>query len=77
MKSRIIVLIGSVFTVYGLILCIMSNLNLGVVLVAVFGIITLCIGLFYSKIKRFEAMRVFRICKILFILFLCAEIALV
>ncbi|MBE7036376.1 MAG: YdcF family protein [Ruminococcaceae bacterium] len=77
MKSRIIALIGAVFTVYGFILCIMSNLNLGVVLVALFGMITLCIGVFYSKIKRLTTIKFFKICKILFIVFLCAEVLLV
>jgi len=77
MKSVIITLIGAVFTVYGLILCVMSNLNLGVVLVALFGIAILCTGVFYSKIKKLSIKRFFRICKVLLILFLCVEVALV
>jgi len=77
MKSKIIALVGVVLTVYGLILCIMSNLNIGVVLVAVFGIVTLSIGLFYSKIKRVTTIKFFKICKILFVLSLCAEVALI
>ncbi len=77
MKSKIIAFIGAVFTIYGLILCIMSNLNLGVVLVAVLGVVTLCIGLFYSKIKRLTAIPFFKICKILLILFLCADFVLI
>ncbi len=77
MKAKIITLVGVVFTVYGLILCTMSNLNLGVVLVAVFGIATLCTGVFYSKIERLTKIRVFKICKNICILFLCAEAFLV
>jgi len=77
MKSRIIVLIGAILTVYGLILCIMSNLNLGVAIVAILGIVILCAGAFYSKIKRLIPTRVFKICKNLFIFFLCAEVALI
>lgn len=77
MKSKIIALVGVIFTVYGLILCIMSNLNLGVVLVSVLGIVTLCIGVFYSKMKRVTNIKIFKICKIIFVLFLCAEVVLI
>ncbi len=77
MKKKMIALVGAVFTVYGLILCIMSNINAGSVLVTVFGIAALCLGVFYSKVERFSDTRLFRICKILFILCLCAEIALI
>lgn len=76
-KKKIITLVGVVFTVYGLILSIMSNINVGSVLVAVFGIVTLCTGVFYSKIGQFTTTRLFRICKILVILCLCAELALI
>ncbi len=77
MKSGIIAFIGAVFTMYGLILCTKSNLNLGVVLVAILGIVTLLIGVFYSKIKTLATIRFFRICKIIFLLLLCAEVALI
>lgn len=77
MKSKIIALVGVVLTVYGLILCIMSNLNLGVVLVSFLGIVTLCIGVFYSKMKRVTNIKIFKICKIIFVLFLCAEVVLI
>ena len=77
MKSRIITLFGTVFTVYGLILCTLSNLNLGVMLVATIGIVSLGIGVFYSKIKELTSVRIFKIFKYLFILFLCVEIILI
>lgn len=77
MKSKIIAFIGAIFTIYGLILCIMSNLNLGVVLIAVLGVVTLCIGVFYSKLKKLTAIPFFKICKILLTLFLCAEVVLI
>lgn len=77
MKSKIIAFIGAIFTIYGLILCIMSNLNLGVVLIAVLGVVTLCIGLFYSKLNKLTAIPFFKVCKILLTLFLCAEVVLI
>ena len=77
MKSRIIALVGMVFTVYGLVLCVLSNLNLGVILVLIFGIVTFFIGAFYSKLKKLTTLRAFRIFKKVFVLLLCAEIALV
>lgn len=73
----IITLFGVAFTVYGLILCSMSNLNLGVILVALFGVVTLLTGVFYSQIKKLADIKFFKICKILIILFLCAEFLLV
>lgn len=77
MKSKIIALVGTVFTVYGLILCIVSNLNLGVLLVAAIGIALLCTGVFYSRLEKLTTIRFFRICKIIFVIFLCAEVALI
>ena len=76
MKSRIIAMIGAVFAVYGLILCIFSNINAGVLMVLGFGIITLCAGVFYSKIKELATKRYFKWCIALFILLLCAELVL-
>ena len=77
MKSRIIALVGMVFTVYGLVLCVLSNLNLVVILVLIFGVVTFFIGAFYSKLKKLTTLRAFRIFKKVFVLLLCAEIALV
>ena len=76
-KASIIALVGTAFSVYGLILCIMSNLNLGVVLVLGFGLFTLFTGVFYSQLRRLNSIRFFRVCKILIILLLCAETALI
>ena len=77
MKSRIIALIGMVFAIYGLVLCVFSNLNLGVILVLTFGISTFFIGVFYSKLNKFTTVRVFRIFRNVFVLLVCVEIALV
>lgn len=76
-KSVLITSIGAVFVVYGLILCIMSNLNVGVVLVLALGIFTLCLGVFCKKIKQLSDKKMFRICKIVIILLICAEVILV
>ncbi len=75
--STLITFIGAVLFVYGLILCIMSNLNLGVILVAAFGAFALCIGVFYRKIKKLTAKGFLKVCRIVFVLSLCAELALV
>lgn len=76
-KSSLLTLIGTVFVVYGLILCIMSNLNVGSVLVLLFGIFLLCIGVFHNKIKFIANIKIFKVCKFLFILVLCAELILI
>lgn len=76
-KSISITVIGAIFAVYGLILCIMSNLNLGVVLVAIFGIFMIFTGVFSTKIKSFVGIKFFKTCKILFVSILCAELMLI
>lgn len=76
-QSRVMLLVGLIFVVYGLLLCIMSNLNLGVVLVLVFGMFSLCIGIFYQSIKRLTDKKLFKICKILVVFILCVELFLV
>lgn len=77
MKSIIIALIGAVFAVYGLILCIFSNVNTGVLMVLGFGIVMLCAGVFYSKVKELAAKRYFKWCIAVVILLLCAELVLI
>lgn len=76
-KSVVIALIGAVLTVYGCILCFLFNLDFGVILILAFGITTLCAGVFFQNIKKYTDSKLFRICKILIILFLCIETALV
>lgn len=73
MKSVIITFAGMVFTLYGLALFAVSNLNLGVMLVIAFGIAAIFIGLFCSKIKKLMGIRLFGIFKTVLIVLLCAE----
>ncbi len=75
--SKLIMLIGIIFTVYGLILCLKSNLNLGVVLVAVIGVFTFVLGLFYEKVKEITASGFFKWCKIIVVALFCVEVILV
>ena len=75
--SKIITLIGSVLTVYGLMLCFMSNIEFGVVLVLALGIAILCTGIFYSKLKKLTEIKAFRVLRNILIVLLCGEFALV
>ncbi len=75
--SKMLLLIGAAVFVYGLVLCIMMNLNLGVVLVVLLGILCLCSGLFYRQLKQLTSAGFFKYCKILLVVGLCMEIALV
>ncbi len=75
--SIIITLIGVIVVTYGLILCVMSNLNLGVILVAVLGIFIFCMGVFYKNIKKLTSKGFFKICKIIVISSLFVELLLV
>lgn len=70
-------LVGAVFTVYGLLLCALSNLNLGVTLVLALGVFVLFTGIFYSRMKKFTAKGIFRVAKLVIAGMLCAEFAIV
>lgn len=70
-------LVGAVFTVYGLLLCALSNLNLGVTLVLALGVFVLFTGIFYSRMKKFTAKGILRVAKLVIAGMLCAEFAIV
>ena len=76
-KSIIITLIGIALTIYGFILCVISNLNLGVVLVLVLGLVLLTVGIFYNKIKKYSDTRIYKSLKFLFFFAIISEIILV
>lgn len=75
--SSLIITLGAILTVYGLVLCINLNLNLGVVLVVMLGAFTLVVGIFYKRIKKLTEKGFFRGLKIVIIILLCIELALV
>lgn len=77
MLSRLLVWLGAVFTVYGLVLAVMSNINTGTVLVILLGLVDLCTGAFYERIIKLTSKGFFKICKIIFIILLCIEFAFV
>ena len=76
-KSLPFIIFGSIFTAYGLWLCIISNLNLGVLLVVFFGLLALGWGVFYEKVCSVTKRGFFKACKIIVIALLCMELALV
>lgn len=64
-------------TLYGLILCITSNLNMGVLLVLALGFFAVITGFFYEKIKKLTKSGILKYCKISVIIILCIEFVLV
>ena len=80
-KGKIIsilsILSGAVLTVYGLLLCVLSNLNLGVVLVLALGILVLCTGAFHSAIKKYTDKGIFKMIKRVVAVLLCVELVVV
>ena len=76
-KSVLITILGIIVAVYGLVLCLMSNLNLGVVLVVVLGAFAIGIGLFYEKINQITKSGFLKYVKIFVIAVLCIECILV
>ncbi len=74
--SFILCLIGTVFTIYGLILCAKSNFNLGVIAVVGLGLFILLWGVFYDKIKKITSKGVMRCIKYIVIILFCCEVLL-
>ena len=75
--SKIITVVGTLFTIYGMILCVMSNLNLGVILTVIVGGAVLLLGIFYNKIQRLTSGGFLKFGKIFVIILLCAELLLI
>lgn len=75
--NKVLTVIGSIFTCYGVILSLYSNFNLGVVLTLILGLFILFIGIYCKKIKALSKNRVFRMIKISIVVLLCLEFILV
>ncbi len=73
--SILLTILGIVLTAYGLILCIMSNLNLGVVLIFLLGTGILMWGIFYRRINYNN--KFLKTIRIIFYILICMEIILV
>ncbi len=75
--SIILALVGIVFCIYGLCLCLLSNLNLGVIMTLLLGVFFLVWGIFYKKIKLITQKGIMKAIKIFIIALICAEAVLV
>lgn len=75
--SILLAVVGSILFVYGAILCVMSNLNFGVILVVLLGVFIALAGVFFKKIKEAVKNGFLKWCIIIVIAILCAEIVLV
>lgn len=75
--STLITIVGIIMAIYGFILCIMSNINLGTVLIVVLGVFAIIIGIFHEKINELTKSGVLKYCKVFVIAILCIEFILV
>ncbi|MBQ8301910.1 MAG: YdcF family protein [Clostridia bacterium] len=75
--SIILAVVGIVFCIYGLCLCLLSNLNLGVIMTLLLGVFFLGYGIFYKKIKLITQKGIMKAIKIFIIALICAETVLV
>lgn len=75
--SVLLIIAGVIFTIYGLILCTLSNFNLGVVMTAGIGFYILFSGIFYNCIKTFVSKGFGKAIGIILAVLICIEIALV
>ena len=74
---KILVVAGIIFIVYGLILSIISNLNLGVMLTIILGVMALIYGIFSEKINAVTSSGFLKYLKFFGIILFCAELILV
>ena len=72
-----LLIFGLIFSAYGFILCILSNLNLGVMLTFVLGLGIFAWGIYYNKIKEITSKGVMKGIKNAVIVLLAAEFLLV
>lgn len=71
--SKILAIIGGIFFINGLFLCVLSNLNLGVILTVLLGAFFLLWGIFYSKLNELTHKGILKVIKICIIVILCIE----
>lgn len=74
--SKAITFLGAVTTVYGLILFLLSNLNLGVILTVLIGIVIFLLGVYKDRIKSLTVRGIGKVIKICAIVLLCCEFML-
>ena len=77
MIKILFLIFGVLLFANGSVLCVMSNLNLGVILTAVIGLAFLVVFACYDKIKAILKKRIFRNIAIVLAFFMLAEIVLV
>ncbi len=73
----VLLCIGAALFVNGAFMCVMANLNLGVVLTVLLGIFFLAWGILYKKINLWTKTGVFKAVKYTVLVLLCAEMLLV
>ncbi|MBQ4110983.1 MAG: YdcF family protein [Clostridia bacterium] len=74
---KILVIAGIIFIVYGLILSVISNLNLGVILTIMIGVLSLIYGIFSEKINEITSSGFLKYLKFFVIILFCTELILV
>ncbi len=75
--STLLIVSGIIFSAYGFILCIMSNLNLGVMLTFMLGLGILIWGIYYNKIKEITSKGVMKGIKNIILILLAGEVLLI
>jgi len=75
--STLLIVLGIIFSAYGFILCIMSNLNLGVMLTFMLGLGILVWGIYYNKIKEITSKGVMKGIKNIILILLAGEVLLI
>lgn len=73
----VLLCIGALLFCNGVLMCVLANLNLGVILTVLAGVFFLAWGIFYKKIQVWTKSGIFKTAKIFVIAVLCAEVLLV
>lgn len=72
--SVILTATGIVFTLYGLLLLLVSNITMGLIMTISLGLFILFCGIFYKKIKEKTKNGIYKYIKILVLTLICVEI---
>lgn len=72
-----LICIGALLFCNGAIMCILANLNLGVVLTVLVGVFFLAWGIFYKKVRMWTKKGILKTVKNFVVVLLCAEVLLV
>ena len=75
--SKILIILGSLLTINGFVVCFISNIHTGVILTVLLGLFLVLWGVFYKPIKKITKLPIIKTLKLIVITLLIIEIAFI